>query len=401
MRRTKLPKSAYANFQILARRIARNQVAHDPSLEQAYLQWARAAGANRRHADSLRAVARGESMAIVVPLIKGVAAPRMDEVLRIVAALELADQLRSRRIARVVTLLWPALEVGPRGDSGQCVIIQRGGEFEDVGFRGGDTTRYLAALRGVLPGTGFSAMLLDQVTRAADPDPDLFKQRLLLRCFDDDAIAGLPPAEGATFEFNLRRLFQKLPLLGRIVQGPLPPTLPPAEPVPFPALSATIIEGKVEAWLVKFGLTLEQILAGEAGPKDVASWQLPEDVAGALSAGKERVLTEMLRFELGLDDLGWDHGAEIRNAMNSFDMGMDRLKARALTEAAREIETNRRQLGKLFQYLLPDGKPQQEVVSLLHYLNFYGPEFLSGLRNVLAVDDLRHQAVYLAPASGG
>lgn len=401
LRRTKLPKSAFANFQILARRLARNQFTHDAELESAFVSWMRNAGAGRRHLDALRSLSRGESYAIVVPLIKGVAAPRMDEVLRIVAGLELADQLRSRRMAKVVTLLWPVLEVSDRGETGQCVIVQRGGEFEDVGFRGGDTERYLKNLRANMPGTGFSALLLDQIARAADPDPDLFKARLLLRYFDDDALAAIPPAEGANYEYNLRRLFQKLPLLGLISQGPVPVTVPPGEPVPFPGLNATIVEGKVESWLVKFGLTLEEILAGEARPEEVARRQMPEDIGAAVSAAKERALSEMLRMELGLNDLGFKPEAEIRNALNAFDMGCDRLKARAVTEATREVETNRKQLGKLFSYLMPDGRPQQEVVSLFHFLDFYGPDFLSGLRNVLQVDDLRHQAVYVAPPTTG
>jgi hypothetical protein len=401
VRRARLPKSAYANFQILARRLARNPVPRDASLEAAYLNWLRRAGASRRHVESLRAISRGEATAVIVPIIKGVAIPRMDEVLRIIAGLELADQLRSRRIAKVVTLLWPCLELGQRGEIGQCVILQRSGEFEDIGFRGGDTARYLESLRATLPGTGFSALLLDQVARAADPDPDLFKQRLLLKHFDDDALAGLPPADGANPEYNLRRLFQKIPLLGHIVPGPVPPTLAPSEPVPFPGISATMVEGKVESWLVKFGLTLEEIRAGEVRLEDAAKRQLPEDVGAVFSAAKERALSEILRFEMGLDDLGWHHESDIRNALTNFDVGCDRLKVRAVAEAAREVETNRRQLTKLFQYLLPDAKPQQEVVSLLHYLNFYGPDFISGLRNGLQVDDLRHHAVYLAPASGG
>lgn len=400
LRRAKLPKSAFANFQILARRLARNTFSPDAELESSYLSWMRQAGANRRQLDTLKLLTRNEGLAVVVPLIKGVAAPRMDEVLRLVAGLELADQLRARKLGKVVTLLWPVLEIGQRGETGQCVIIQRSGEFEDIGFRGGDTEKYLGTLRAGLPGTGFSALLLDQIARAADPDPDLFKARLLLKWFDDDAIAALPPAEGASHEFSLRRLFSRLPLIAQIVQGPVPATVPPGEPVPFPGLSATIVEGKVESWLVKFGLTLEEILAGEVKPEEVARRQVPDDVQGSVAAAKERVLSEILRFELGLNDLGWKPASEIRNALNNFDIGCDRIRARAVVEAAREVETNRKQLGKLYGYLLPDGRPQQESVSLFHFLDFYGPEFLGGLRNVLQVDDLRHQAVFVAPSSG-
>ncbi|MBE7491850.1 MAG: bacillithiol biosynthesis BshC [Planctomycetes bacterium] len=400
LRRARLPKSAFANFQILARRLARNGVTPDADLEQSCLNWLRDARASRRQQETLRQLARGDALAVVVPLLKGVAAPRMDEILRVIAGVELADQLRARKVGKVVTLLWPAYEIGQRGETGQCVIIQRGGEFQDIGFRGGDSEKYLHTLRHDLPGTGFSALLLDDLARAADSDPDLFKARLLLKYFEDDFITALPPAEGTGFEYNLRRLFTRLPLVAQISQGPVPGTLPPSEPVPFPGISATIIEGKVESWLVKFGLTLEEILAGEVRPEDAARRHLPEDAGAAVASAKERVLSELLRFELGLDDLGWKPTAEIRNVLNNFDIGCDRIRARAVAESAREIETNRKQLGKLFGYLLPDGRPQQDAVSLFHFLDFYGPDFLTGLRNVLQVDDLRHQAVYVAPATG-
>lgn len=399
-RRTKLPKSAFANFQILARRLARNPFPKSPETEGAFLGWMREAGANRRQLDCMRQLTRGESLAVVVPVLKGLAPPRMDEVLRLIAGLELADQLRTRKLGKVVTLLWPALEIGQAGETGQCVILQRSGEIEDIGFKGGDTEKYLDRLRASLPGTGFSALLLDQVARFSDPDPDLFKARILLHLFEDDQMAALPPAEGNSMEYSLRRLFGKLPLIAQITQGPVPATVPAGEPVPFPGLSATIVEGKVESWLVKFGLTIEEILAGEVRPDEVARRQLPEDVPGTVAAAKERILSEVLRLELGLDELGWKPVTEIRNVLNNFDIGCDRIRAKAVSEAAREVETNRKQLSKLFGYLLPDGRPQQESVSLFHYLDFYGPEFIGGLRNVLQVDDLRHQAVFVAPVSG-
>jgi glutamate synthase domain-containing protein 2 len=78
----------------------------------------------------------------------------------------------------------------------------------------------------------------------------------------------------------------------------------------------------------------------------------------------------------------------------------DKLRQRAVNEAAREVDVNGKQLAKLFQYMLPDGRPQQEEMSLLHYLDFYGPDFLERLRTALQFDDVRHQAVYLAEQPG-
>jgi len=139
------------------------------------------------------------------------------------------------------------------------------------------------------------------------------------------------------------------------------------------------------------------VLCGDARIEETAGLNLPVDVRADVSAFKENLLSEVLRMELGLNELGFKPANEVRKALNSFDVGCDKLRNHAVAVAGRELETNRRQLRKLFQYLLPDGQPQQEVVSLLHFLDFYGLDFLDGLRDVLQADDLRHQVVCVAP----
>ncbi|MCC6465901.1 MAG: bacillithiol biosynthesis BshC [Planctomycetes bacterium] len=395
-RRTRLPKSAYTNFQLLSRRLARNTFRLDADLEGRACEFLKAAGGGKRHFDALRTLTRNDGFAVVVPLLRGVAAPRMDEVLRLVTGIELARELRARKLGRVSVVAWPMIPVGEAGESGISAIYLRSGVLQDIGFVGGDTERYLRQLRSDLPGTGFSALLLDQLTRAADPDANLFKARLLLRWLDDEGVTLLPPAEGQDANTSLRRMFEKLPLLAVVGQGLPTAGIPPGEPVPFPAMSSTIVEGKVEAWLQRLGLTAEDVLSGNARPDDVARRAMPEDAGNGVAAFKERVLSQLLRFELALNDLGFRPAAEIRNALNGFDLGADRLRPRAVAEATREGETQRAQAVKIVQHLLPEGRPQQEVMSLLHYLDFYGPEFLPRLRSAVQADDLRHQVVYVA-----
>lgn len=395
-KRGKLPRSSYAAYQSLARRLARREFVHDTQREDAWISWLRKAGGTKRHLDPLRQLARGEALGVIVPLVKGVAIPRMDEVLRLFAGLELARSLRSQRVGRVITVLWPAIEVGEWGESGISAIMQRGGELEDIGFRGGDVDRYLEGLRNVLPGTGFSNLLLDQLSRAADSDPDVFKIRLMLRWFDDEGLTALKPAGNTGYELNLRHLFGNVRLVAAVGSGSPVAGTPPGEPVPYPGGSATMIEGKVEAWLTKFGLQPEEVLAGEVNAQDAVKRHLPQDIPSLFSGAKERVLSELLRFEMGLNDLGFSPDNDIKRLLTNTDIGFDKLRQRATTEFARETDVNSRQLAKLFRYLLPDGKPQQEVMSLLHYLDFYGMDFLEGLRARLQFDDVRHQAVFLA-----
>lgn len=395
-RRGKLPKSAFTNFQVMARRLARHPFKLDAVREEQQLDWLKEVSRTRRYSDALRTLTRGEGFAVVVPVLKGVAAPRMDEVLRLLAGLELARQLRNRRVGKVITLIWPALDIGEWDESGASTIMQRTGELDDVGYRGGDLARYMQMLRGTLPGTGFSSLLMDQLSRDAHEDPDVFKARLLLRWFDDEAITCLAPTSDGSFETNLRTWFRRIPMVAAVGTGTPTGGLPPDEPVPFPGVSATIIEGKVESWLQKFALQPEAVLAGEVSPESASRRHLPENVPAVLNAGKEFVLGTVLRLEMGLEDLGFHPGNEVKKALTSTDIGFDKLRQRAVSEAAREVDVNGKQISKLFQYMLPDGRPQQESMSLLHYLDFYGPQFLDGLRDVLQFDDVRHQAVYLA-----
>lgn len=395
-RRGKLPKSAFTNFQVMARRLSRHPFKLDPNTEAELLESLRFVSKARRYHDALRTLTRGEGFAVVVPVLKGVAAPRLDEVLRLLAGLELARQLRNRRVGKVVTMIWPCIDIGEWDDTGISAIMQRNGELDDIGFRGGDVSRYLQMLRGTLPGTGFSSLLMDQISREADDDPDVFKARLLLRWFDDEAVTWLAPTTDGTFETNLRLWFRRIPMVATVGTGSPTGGIPPGEPVPFPGISATIIEGKVESWLEKFLLQPEEVLAGEVHPDSASSRHLPEDVPGVVNAAKEQVLGAVLRLEMGLEELGFTPESEIRKALIGTDIGFDRLRQRATGEARREVDTNTKQLAKMFQYMLPDGRPQQEVMSLLHYLDFYGPDFLDGLRAVMQFDDVRHQAVYLA-----
>ncbi|MBZ0137577.1 MAG: bacillithiol biosynthesis BshC [Planctomycetes bacterium] len=395
-RRGKLPKSAYTNFQVMARRLARHPFKLDPESEGAAFEWLKQVSKARRYADAFRTLSRGEGFAVVVPVLKGVAAPRLDEVLRLIAGLDLARQLRNRRVGKVITLVWPALEIGEWDESGISAIIQRNGELDDIGFRGGDLDRYLKMLRGTLPGTGFSSLLMDQISRDAHKDPNIFKARMLTRWFDEEAMTFLSPTATGNFESNLRLWFRRIPMVACVGTGSPTGGIPPGEPVPFPGISATIIEGKVEAWLGKFALQPEGVLAGEVRAENASRRHMPDDVPGVVNAAKEQVLGAILRLDMGLDELGFHPESEVRKALNGTDIAFDKLRQRALGESVREVDTNARQLAKLFQYMLPDGRPQQEVMSLLHYLDFYGPDFLEGLRDVLAVDDVRHQAVYLA-----
>lgn len=405
-RRTKLPLKTFSEFVSLARKLARAKPPVITPAVDRLTAWQRHAHAHRRNQDALRDALQRDAFVIVVPLLNGMAAPRMDELLRLLTGLELAALLRKRGLKNVVTLGWPVLAPSDEPEAGGSAIIQRSGEIADVGFTGGDAGAWLDQLRQSLPGTGFSAWLIDLLSRAACEDADTFKARLLLKLFDDDDLAFVPADATGDSAFEHEGFARRLAHLGGLMSVIGVITDAPSRgqgglgPIAYPAMSATMVEGKVEQWLNKFDLSAEEVLAGEAKPQELARKSLPRDVPGAFSRFKEAALGVVLRTELSLNELDFAPNTEVKRVLDNFDLGCDKLRQRALAELKREEEINLKQLAKVFHYMLPVGQPQQNVVSLLHFLDFYGPDFLQNLRAVLQADDLRHQVVYLAPAKG-
>jgi len=73
----------------------------------------------------------------------------------------------------------------------------------------------------------------------------------------------------------------------------------------------------------------------------------------------------------------------------------DRFRHRVLKAEKRRHEQVRDKLEKAQVNLFPFGKPQERVISVLYFLNKYGPSFLRELQRDLSLDTTRHQMVYL------
>lgn len=394
-RRGRLPKSAFTNFHILARRHIRKKIRPTSEIAKANRDWLARVGVKRRHQDAARKLKSSDAFAIIVPLHRGNAIPRLDEVLRLLTGLELARQLRTRKVGNVVTVLWPCLQPTELADGGANVIIQRDGSQQDVSFNGGEIERYLQHIQRLLPGTDFSPLIQDHLARCADEDADVFKSRLLLRWLDDENLTLWKPSEGQ-FNSELRELSKTIPLLGHIGSGTSLAGIAPEEAVPFPSVSATIVEGKIEKLQDKMNLEIEALLAGEISTSDIAKRIDAQELVNAIKTTKELVLSSVLQMEMELNDLAFRPDAAISKTLTNADIGFGKLQKKLQDEAAGSFEIERKQAERLSNYLLPSNRPQQESMSLLHYLNFYGLEFLDGLRDVIEIDDMRHQAVYLA-----
>ena len=171
-------------------------------------------------------------------------------------------------------------------------------------------------------------------------------------------------------------------------------------PLIHPRVTVTLVEERLERALKKFRITVEDILS-EGHGKNLAIFDamIASDLAPKFAGAIENVdgILESLR-------------EAVRHADATLDGALTSLKGKVLTtmrdfehktiaaERKRHAAT-KAQLDKLLSALLPGGELQERELSLVYFLNKYGPDFLKTLKELLrpiALDFREHHIIHLS-----
>jgi len=83
----------------------------------------------------------------------------------------------------------------------------------------------------------------------------------------------------------------------------------------------------------------------------------------------------------------------IDNTLNRVTSTVEALKQKTIAAQKRQHETYLRQVDKAYLHMAPDGAPQERTVSIVYFLNKYGPEFVRWLTGELRTDVHAHQII--------
>jgi bacillithiol biosynthesis cysteine-adding enzyme BshC len=171
-------------------------------------------------------------------------------------------------------------------------------------------------------------------------------------------------------------------------------------PIVAPRLSATLVEERLERVLEKFTLSVEQILT-EGRPLEehllsslvdanleTAFDRATIEIENALEALRESVKETDPTLDASLTTLKGKVATTVRDFGNKV-LAADRKKH----------STARQQLDRLFAALLPNDELQERELSLIYFLNKYGPTFLDRLKSLLAPiveENTEHHILHLA-----
>jgi uncharacterized protein YllA (UPF0747 family) len=159
--------------------------------------------------------------------------------------------------------------------------------------------------------------------------------------------------------------------------APLFSSLGVAPQTHVPRWSGVIIEARVDKILNKHGLTPADF-AGQPGTLEtrIAKAELPPDLAESLKALRNEVESRFARISGEVQQLDPTLERTVQSARNAALAGTNEIEKKLVASLKRTQGTLVSQLARARAALMPDGKPQERVLTSVSFLARYGETLL-------------------------
>ena len=165
-------------------------------------------------------------------------------------------------------------------------------------------------------------------------------------------------------------------------------------PAIFPRASVSIVETKVEKVLDEFDVTLGDLDEPlESLFQRLVQERMGSEVDAQFEAASRRLheAIDGLKPVLEKVDRTLVKSSEATRA--ALIKELDRFSHRVLKAEKRNHEQVRAKLAKAQTNLFPGGKPQERSISMLYFLNKYGPDLIRDLQESLSLEAHAHQVI--------
>jgi bacillithiol biosynthesis cysteine-adding enzyme BshC len=288
------------------------------------------------------------------PAVKRAAAPLLLRALE--QAAELDADLDRHAEAQGVTSRTSGIVVG---DGASLVMLEASqGRDRLVAHDGGFTTR-----------RSREHFRLDQLRRIADTEPTRLSPNVLLRPVVESAL--LPTVAYLAGPGELRYLGLTPPVYER---------LGIARQLPLPRWSGLLVEPKVDRVLEKFGVSLTDLLQpGTALEARLVRSQLPPEVLQSLAALRGSIEGHYDVLARNAEEIDPTLARPIQNARQQALGGAQDVEKKLVQHLKKRQETELGQIARARGAVLPNGKPQERVLTAAPFLARYGPALVSDL----------------------
>jgi bacillithiol biosynthesis cysteine-adding enzyme BshC len=163
-------------------------------------------------------------------------------------------------------------------------------------------------------------------------------------------------------------------------------------PVIVPRASASIVQAGLLRAMEKYGLELQEFFGDASRVTTKVVEQISEIKLDALFAGVTKNIHDALgEAKFGLNEIDPTLLGAMENISSKIDVTVNILKEKSIAAQKRRNETAVRQIEKSINGLLPGGSLQERGITIVSYMNKFGPDFGHWLAEQLDVGEQKHQ----------
>ncbi len=165
-------------------------------------------------------------------------------------------------------------------------------------------------------------------------------------------------------------------------------------PVVYPRISATLVEPKIERYIKKYSVDIENIpLRQNTFLENFFKIQVREKnedpikyIRNSLKEGETRFSDYLNSIDSTLIDSGKKTVERMQQVLDNFENRV----IKAIEEKDGRLTGHLEQIHSAF---FPEGIPQERYLSIIYFLNKFGPQFVDHLMSDFELDNFNHQVI--------
>jgi len=167
-------------------------------------------------------------------------------------------------------------------------------------------------------------------------------------------------------------------------------------PLIYPRSSATLVDGGAARFLNKHQLPLDTLRSrDESALNQLLQSQLPPEIEESIKKADDTLRAALQRVIDAMPALDPTLAGAAKTTMGKMEHDLKSLHGKVIQAAKRRDETLRRQFTRAQAQIFPLGNPQERTLTLVYFINRYGPGLVDTLLRTLPMELGKHWIVTL------
>ena len=167
-------------------------------------------------------------------------------------------------------------------------------------------------------------------------------------------------------------------------------------PLVYPRATATLVDGAAARFLARYNVPFDNLRSrDESALNQLLQAQLPPEIEQSLKHAEETLQSALQQVIDAMPALDPTLSGAAKTTMGKMEHDLKSLQGKVIQAAKRRDETLRRQFTRAQAQIFPLGHPQERTLTLVYFINRYGPGLVDTLLRTLPLEMGKHWVVTL------